>query len=508
MSNDLAPLPPINATERVKSHVLKQVQQGKPVSVIGLLGDVVESIVDDQIKKKGEDILHNDDAWFMFQTRGIWVQREPVWIKTVIDQWYRTNIGRVPTKTVRGEILEAVMMYVHKEDIKWGNVGNIIVTSNNQGYDLDNNTPVIVQKSWYLREDNLLAVEWDSSQTVCPLWDQTIEKVMSHIPDTERPSVIRLLEEWIGSTLMRHNKPRALSKCLFLYGERRTGKSTILDIPRQLFGEARSTAVSLGETDGFGSMALLNKAVWLSDEIAVGAVMNDSVMKRVITNEPISIKVKMRPPIETRVNITVGMAGNSLPVIKDTSDAVYDRMLFVPCDTVIDNSDDDPALRDKLMDELPAILNRVILRLAEARQRGFFNIPACLTAKTEEIKIEQDPLRQFLAEAFVRTNSSCAVENPDIQTAYKGYLAKMFGEETARHTKVHATTVSKRLAEVFPQSSTGKTKSGTVRAKFGIHFTDEGKSWLDAGLHLEDNFYKTDQQRLKDANITALTIQQ
>jgi P4 family phage/plasmid primase-like protien len=508
MSNlPLAPLPPTTATERVKAYVQAQLAQGRKPSIIPHLMDVVESIVEDHIRANGEDILYTEDKWFMYQPRGIWVERDPVWIKTIIDKWHQTVIGKTPTKSVRGEILEAVMLQVNKVDIEWGKIGNIIVTANNQAYDLDNNTPVSVQKNWYLREDNLLAVEWDATQTATPIWDQTVDKIMKHIPDNERSDVIQLVEEWMGATLMRHNKPRALSKCLFLYGERRTGKSTILDIPRQIFGETRATAVSLGETEGFGSMALLNKAVWLSDEISVGEVLNDSVMKRVITNEPISIKVKMKAPIETRVNMSVGMAGNSLPVIKDTSDAVYDRMLFVPCDSVISNAEDDPTLRDKLIGELPAILNKVIDRLSDVRARGYFKIPTCLTAKTEEIKIDQDPFSQFLTEAFVKTNSSCAVENPDIQTAYKGYLVKMFGEEHARTTKLSPTVLSKRISEAYPYSSTGRTKRGTVRAKYGIHFTDQGKSWLDAGLKLEDNFYKTDQQRLKDANITSLTVQ-
>ncbi|QDP51134.1 MAG: putative DNA primase [Prokaryotic dsDNA virus sp.] len=501
MPEGLAPLPPLTATDRVRSYVTAQVQSGKSPSVIAILGDVVESIVDDDIRKSGEDIMHTEDTWYAYQSRGIWVSRDPVWIKTIIDKWHRQTVLRVPSKTVRGEILEAIMMYVHEEDIDWANCGNVIISANNQAYDLEQDKTVTVKKSWYLREDNLLAVEYDATKTDTPIWDQTVSTIMQHIPDTERADVITLLEEWMGSTLLRHNKPRALSKCLFLYGERRTGKSTILDIPRQIFGESRATAVGLGETDGFGSMALLSKAVWLSDEIAVGSVMNDSVMKRVITNEPISIKVKMKNPIEIRLNMTVGMAGNSLPTIKDTSDAVYDRMLFVPCDTVITNQQDDPALRDKLLAELPAILNRLIQSLQNARQRGFFQIPDCLVRKADEIKTEQDPIRVFLEQAFSLVNISCGVENPDIQTAYKGFLSKTDGEETARHTRVNPTHLSRRISEVFPNTVTGKTKSGTVRAKYGIHFTDQGKAWLDAGWNLEDNFYKTDQVRLRSANI-------
>ena len=139
-----------------------------------------------------------------------------------------------------------------------------------------------------------------------------------------------------------------------LYGERRTGKSTILDVPRQIFGEKLATAIDLQELNGFGAQALMGKAVWLSDEIKVGTVMNDSIIKRIITNEPLSIKVKFERPFEGRLNLTVGLAGNSLPKIDDTSDAVYDRTLFVPMDTVIDYTNESQT-QGRLDLELPGL---------------------------------------------------------------------------------------------------------------------------------------------------------
>ena len=117
----------------------------------------------------------------------------------------------------------------------------------------------------------------------------------------------------------------------------------------------------------------MNKAVWLSDEIKVGTVMNDSVIKRVITNEPLSIKIKFEKPFEGRLNLTVGLAGNSLPKIDDTSDAVYDRMIFCTdgyCDWSISRKS---KVKDELEKELPAILSKMVDRLADIRRRGQFH---------------------------------------------------------------------------------------------------------------------------------------
>jgi len=487
------------------THVLQQVQtaqsRGNRPNIRDILGHCIDALLIN-FRKGGSDLIHNEDRFFKYaSTLGIWQVSDIVDIKTDIDEWFRSAINIVPTKQFRSEVLEGLMMKVHKANVPWGNVRNIIICKNLIAYDLDKGQTVTVKKEWYLREDNLLNVDWVAG-TSCPIWDKALTKLFAHIEDpSERTQVITLVEEWMGTTLYRHNRPRALSKCLFLYGERRTGKSTILDVPRQIFGEKLATAIDLQELSGFGAEALMNKAVWLSDEIKVGTVMNDSVIKRVITNEPLSIKVKFEKPFEGRLNLTVGLAGNSLPKIDDTSDAVYDRMIFVPMDTVIDASDENQKLKDQLASELPAILRRMVDRLADIRRRGQFKIPIGLLNKQEEIKLEQDPLRGFLMEAITPTNNLCAIKNGDIVSGYRGYLLKQFGQDQARNSKVYAVWLSRRISEAFPKSSVGRVDRGTVRARFGLHFSDKGKAWLSAGWGLEDSFYKPDQKKLKEANI-------
>ena len=300
---NLAPMPPITATDRVRQYVQGCIAGQRKPSIATMLGDCIEGVVQDRLRSNNQDVLHTEDAWYAYDPSfGIWKRKDTVWLKATIDKWYRDTTYTVPNKSFRSEIFEGVMVHVHKEEIRWGDVGNIIITSNNIAYDLDQNKEVIVQKDWYLREENLLAVEWAKGGS-CPQWDKAVDEVMAHIDPTDRPSVITLIEEWMATTLLRHNKPRALSKCLFLYGERRTGKSTILDVSRQLYGEELATAIDLQELQGFGAQALIGKAVWLSDEIKVGTVLNDSVIKRVITNEPISVKVKYERPFEGRLNM-------------------------------------------------------------------------------------------------------------------------------------------------------------------------------------------------------------
>lgn len=487
------------------THILQQVQnaqaRGTRPNIRDILGHCIDALLI-RFRQNGSDILHNNDMFFRYAAKeGIWKVADIVDIKTDIDDWFRSAINIVPTKQFRSEVLEGLMMRVHIADVPWGNVRNIIICKNLIAYDLDKGQTVTVKKEWYLREENLLNIDWVSG-SACPVWDDTMQKLFTHFADpVERSEVIQLIEEWMGTTLYRHNRPRALSKCLFLYGERRTGKSTILDVPRQIFGEKLATAIDLQELSGFGAEALMNKAVWLSDEIKIGTVMNDSVIKRVITNEPLSIKVKFEKPFEGRLNLTVGLAGNSLPKIDDTSDAVYDRMIFVPMDTVIGASDENQKLKDELEMELPAILEKIISRLADIRKRGQFQIPSCLLSKQEEIKLEQDPLRGFLDEAITSANNLCAIKNGDIVSAYRGYLLKQFGKDQAKNSKVSAVWLSRRISEAFPNSTVGRVDQGTVRARFGLHFSDKGKAWLSAGWGLDDTFYKPDQRKLKEANI-------
>lgn len=484
--------------------IVNTVQQAQAAGRQPRMSDIVGAAIDAMVlhfRRNNQDILHTEDKWYVFDPAiGIWRDKDALFVESEIDQWFRNLIGIVPNRNLRNEVLSGVRVRVYQDSVDWGQHGNVIICANNVAFCLETFQTVSVQKNWYLREDNVLAVEWNDLAK-CPTWDNTVKNLMTHIESAERDRVIVLLEEWMASTLYRHRRPRAMSKCLFLYGERRTGKSTILDVPRQIFGEKLATAIDLQELNGFGAQALMGKAVWLSDEIKVGTVMNDSIIKRIITNEPLSIKVKFEKPFEGRLNLTVGLAGNSLPKIDDTSDAVYDRTLFVPMDTVIDYNAEDHSLKDRLDAELPGILQRLVERLKALKTRGYFDVPPCLIAKQDEIKAEQDPLRVFLEEALVRANSNCAVKMTDVVSAYKGYLATQFSKDHAQQTKTSPQWLSRRLSEAYPNSTTGRVNRGTIRARFSLHFTDKGKTWLDSGWSMDDQYHKTDQTKLKEANI-------
>lgn len=502
MSSNLAPNPS-DPTQQIIQTVQTAQAAGRQPRMSDITGAAIDAIVL-HFRHNGGDILHTEDKWYQFDpTIGIWRSKDPLFVEAEIDEWFRSIIGIVPNRTLRGEVYTGVRVRVFKDAVDWGRHGNVIICSNNVAYCLETNQQVSVRKDWYLREDNVLAVEWHEG-AVCPVWDQTVDQLMQHIDSSERSAVINLLEEWMASCLYRHRRPRAMSKCLFLYGERRTGKSTILDVPRQIFGEQLATAIDLQELNGFGAQALMGKAVWLSDEIKVGTVMNDSVIKRIITNEPLSIKVKFERPFEGRLNLTVGLAGNSLPKIDDTSDAVYDRTLFVPMDTVIDYDSENQVLKDEIDNELPGLLQRLVLRLQALKTRGHFDIPSCLIAKQDEIKTEQDPLRVFLQEALTKVNDGCAVKMTDVVSAYRGYMSMQFSRDHAMSTKISPVWISRRLSEFAPASTTGRVQRGTVRARFGLHFTDKGKAWLDSGWSLDDQYHKTDQTKLKEANINTL----
>lgn len=497
--SNLAPNP-ADPTQRIINHVQTAQAAGRQPRMSDIVGAAIDAMVL-HFRQNSADILHTQDKWYTFDPAvGIWRVKDALFVESEIDQWFRNLIGIVPNRNLRTEVLSGVKVRVYVDDVDWGQHGNVIICSNNIAFCLETFQTVSVQKNWYLREDNVLAAEWDD-QADCPVWDNTVKNLMAHINPVDRDRVIVLLEEWMASCLYRHRRPRAMSKCLFLYGERRTGKSTILDVPRQIFGEKLATAIDLQELNGFGAQALMGKAVWLSDEIKVGTVMNDSIIKRIITNEPLSIKVKFEKPFEGRLNLTVGLAGNSLPKIDDTSDAVYDRTLFVPMDTVIDYNAEDHSLKDRLDAELSGILQRLVTRLKALKTRGYFDVPPSLIAKQDEIKAEQDPLRVFLEEALVRANSNCAVKMTDVVSAYRGFLSTQFSRDHALQTKTSPQWLSRRLSEFAPNSTTGRVQRGTIRARFSLHFTDKGKTWLDAGWSLDDQYHKTDQTKLKEANI-------
>jgi putative DNA primase/helicase len=91
---------------------------------------------------------------------------------------------------------------------------------------------------------------------------------------------------------------------------------------------------------------------------------------------------------------------NHMPHTRDFSDALFRRALVVEFNQVFkpENGNCDPNLKEKLLEELPGILNLALDAYTKALTHGFTMPDSCIRARSEW-RLEADQVAQFVNEA-------------------------------------------------------------------------------------------------------------
>jgi len=73
---NLAPMPPITATDRVRQYVQGCIAGQRKPSIATMLGDCIEGVVQDRLRSNNQDVLHTEDAWYAYDPSfGIWKRK-------------------------------------------------------------------------------------------------------------------------------------------------------------------------------------------------------------------------------------------------------------------------------------------------------------------------------------------------------------------------------------------------------------------------------------------------
>lgn len=219
-------------------------------------------------------------------------------------------------------------------------------------------------------------------------WD--VESWMASLSDD--PEIVSLLWE-ILSAIIRPNVP--WNKSAWLYSETgNNGKGTLCELMRNLCGPGSYASIPISD---FGHEFMLEPLATTSaiivDENDVGLFIDRAAnLKAVITGDVIQINRKFRTPIACRFQGFMVQCLNEYPRIRDRSNSVYRRQLFIPmtkCFTGIERKyiKQDYLNRSEVLEYvLYKVLNTDFYALSE---------PASCKAVLEDYKVYNDTIRQF-----------------------------------------------------------------------------------------------------------------
>lgn len=235
------------------------------------------------------------------------------------------------------------------------------------------------------------------------LLDKTLNKICCNNHELRL-----LMEEMIGYTLFRRNE---LRKCFILTGNGKNGKSTLLDILKELLGKENISSVSLDElNDRFKTFQLDGKLANIGDDISDKYIEDNSVFKKLVTGETVNVERKGRDPYDFENYSKLIFSCNNLPRINDLSDGLKSRLMFIPFNAKFsaNDSDYDPFIKDKLMtnDSLEYLLKLGLDALNRTLYRKEFTRVKVVEDAWKEYERINNPILEFIEEHKIE-NESC-----------------------------------------------------------------------------------------------------
>ena len=213
---------------------------------------------------------------------------------------------------------------------------------------------------------------------------------------------IDTLQEYLGYCLSSETSQH---KMLMMCGAPRSGKGTIDRVFTKVIGASNRVGATLHDLGGNFSLS-----PWIGKQLAVitearvsGRTDTAAIASRLLAitgEDEVSIDIKYKAPWSGRLGTRIIVIANDVPAIVDPSTALVNRFLFLHFTQSFLNKEDH-SLADRLMAEVPQILNWCVLGLGRLRARGKFVQPESGLALREQFLGLSSRISDFVSEMCV-----------------------------------------------------------------------------------------------------------
>jgi putative DNA primase/helicase len=150
-----------------------------------------------------------------------------------------------------------------------------------------------------------------------------------------------------------------------------------------------------------GLAKLRGKRLVVASELPEGRQLDEGMVKQATGQDVIVARHLYQNEFEYVPNFKLVMVGNHQPYVRGTDYGIWRRMCLVPFEAKIPEERRDKGLPEKLMHELPGILNWA-LEGTKARQQQGLSGPAKVQDATNSYQTEQDVVEAWLDECCIR----------------------------------------------------------------------------------------------------------
>ena len=229
-----------------------------------------------------------------------------------------------------------------------------------------------------------------------------------------------LLGELFGYVLTGDTSQQKMG---MIVGPIRSGKGTIGRVLRELVGTANVANPTTASLAGpFGLQPLLHKSLAIVSDARFSGEATAIVIERLLNisgEDPLTVDRKFLPSVHGRLPVRFIFLTNELPRLKDASTAIASRFLILRL-TKSYFDHEDTALTEKLLAELPGILNWSIQGWRRLHARGRFQQPVSAAQALQDLADLASPISAFVRERCI-TGPGHRVDVDRLYDAWKSW---------------------------------------------------------------------------------------
>lgn len=282
-----------------------------------------------------------------------------------------------------------------------------------------------------------IGAAYDPAAT-CPRWEAFIADVTGG--DTE---LAAYLQAAVGYTLTGTTREQCL---FFLHGGGQNGKGVFSETAKRLIGDYGQTAPETLFTRDRNSSATNDVArlagcrLAIAAELDEGAAFAESRIKALTGGDTITARFLHREFFDFPPTHKFWISGNHKPTVRGTDTGIWRRLRLVPFTVRIPDERKDPALAEKLVSELPGILNWALAGCLRWQRHGL-EAPECVRRATESYRAEEDIIGQFLTDCTTADETERVLQS----SLFESYQA--WAEKQGIRHPLTATKFNRKLDE-------------------------------------------------------------
>lgn len=221
-----------------------------------------------------------------------------------------------------------------------------------------------------------------------PLLDRYFEGVF--LGDEDAKEKIACLLEFVGLCLL--GAATHFETSLFLVGPTAgNGKSTFLQTVEKLFRREDRSSLTIPDLEQPSYLLRLSgKLVNISTELERAALQETALFKKVVSGEEVTAKDPYHPAVSFRPIAGHIFACNELPAVPDSCGGPWRRIRVVKFNRKIPASEVDLGLKERLAEEVPAIVSACVTAATHAIRRSSITMPSSAVSEGRERRESSD----------------------------------------------------------------------------------------------------------------------